>query len=130
MNLKQKNNLIFLLLVLVMALVFAACSGPKGSIIILEEPSGKQFDISYNTWKGQEKCQMSLVKGDEVKVEIYRENGEISMSIYGKNGSEPYQGNDLDTVNFIFNVSETDEYVISLSGNKATGKVLITNLSK
>ena len=130
MHMKRINRFIILPMVVAVVLAFTACSATKGSIVINEKPFGAQFDITFNEWSGQNKCQMSLNKGDEIQVEIIRESGEVSLAIRGKNGSEPYMGNQFDSGTFTVTVPETDGYVIQLSGNNATAKIILTNLSK
>lgn len=130
MHMKRINRFIILQMVVALVLAFSACSATKGSIVINEKPFGAQFDIAFNEWSGHNKCQMSLNKGDEIQVEIVRESGEVSLAIRGKTGSEPYMGNHFDSGTFTVTVPGTDGYVIQLSGDKATGKIVLTNLSK
>ena len=48
--------------------------------------------------------------------------------VSGKNGSEPYTGNDLESGVFTVTVSETDKYDIRITGKDATGKVTVKNV--
>lgn len=98
-----------------------------GSIVILENPSGTECSMEFKKWNGQHKCELMLADGDEIQVEISRESGVINMTISGKNGNEPYTGNDLHSGLFTVTISETDQYMIRLSGNSATGKVIVKN---
>lgn len=130
MHMKKINRFKILPMVVAVVLAFTACTATKGSIVINEKPFGTQFDISFNEWSAQNKCEMLLGKGEVIQVEIARDSGEISLTIRGKNGSEPYAGTNLDAGTFTVTAPETDGYLIQLSGNKATGKIVLTNLSK
>ena len=46
-----------------------------------------------------------------LQIEVSREDGEIALMISGRNGSEPYTGNNLKSGLFTVTVSETDKYV-------------------
>jgi len=123
------HPIVFLPLFIAILIAINACSVPKGGIVILEDTDGTGFTMDMKEWSSQNKCEMHLNKGDELRVEVSLEAGRIDMSITGKNGSEPYTGKDLEP--FVFNVavSETDTYVIRVAGKKATGKVIVKNVS-
>ena len=74
------------------------------------------------------KCELSLNRGDVLQIEVDREGGEIALAVSGKKGSEPYTGNDLKSGVFTVTVSETDEYLIRITGKDATGKVTVKNV--
>ena len=128
MNWKKWSNLVFLFVAVLV--LNGGCWGAKGSVVILEKPGNARFDISFEQWSAQSKCEMSLKKGDEVRVEVDCESGELDLSMRGKKGSEPYTGNDITEVAFTVTVDETDDYVFSFSGAKATGTITLINLSK
>jgi len=73
----------------------------------------------------QNKCELFLNKGDVVQIEVEREYGKIDLMISGKNGSEPYAGNSLESGLFTVKVSETDKYNFQISGKDASGKVIV-----
>lgn len=125
----KKVGMFFVVFVAV-SLLGGGCWGAKGSVVILEKPGNTRFDISFEEWSAQSKCEMSLKKGDEVRVEVDCESGELDLSMRGKKGSEPYTGNDITEVAFTVTVDETDDYVFSFSGAKATGTITLINLSK
>ncbi|HBN82280.1 MAG TPA: hypothetical protein DDZ89_00365 [Clostridiales bacterium] len=117
--------IIFLLLTIALITSITACSTPKGDIVILEKPSGAGFTADFNDWSNKSKCELSLNKGDVLKIEIDHEDGKVGLTISGKNGSEPYTGNDLETGLFTVMVSETDVYVIRITGKDATGMITV-----
>jgi len=125
-----KKVAMFVLVFVAVLLFGSGCWGAKGSVVILEKPGNARFDISFEEWSAQSKCEMSLQKGDEVRVEVDCESGEIDLTMRGKKGSEPYTGNDITEVAFTVTVADTDDYVFSFSGAKASGTITLRNLSK
>lgn len=121
-NIKQ---IIFLLLMVAIITTASACSAPKGSILIVENVDGTGFTMDFKDWSSNNKCELSLNKGDVLQIEIDREDGKISLRISGKNGSEPYEGNNLESGLFTVKVPERDAYAICITGKNATGKVMV-----
>ena len=120
--------LIFLPLVIAIIVSISACSAPKNSILILENPNGTGFIMDFKEWSSKNKCELSLNKGDVLQIEVVREGGKIALMVSGKNGSEPYTGNNLESGVFTVTVSETDRYAIRITGKNATGKVMVKNV--
>lgn len=117
-----------LLVAVAIFLLCSACTAIKGSIVIFENPNGNGFTMQFKEWSAQNKCELSLKRDDVLQVELSREAGEIALTISGKNGGEPYAGNDLPSGIFTVTVSEMDEYVIAISGKDATGSLTVKNL--
>lgn len=132
MPFRKQNGIIFIFLPLLIAIaiVFSACSTSKGSIVIRENPNGTQVTMDFKEWSSNSKCELSLKKGDVLQIEVFREHGEIALVVKGKNGSEPYTGNNLKPGLFTVTVSETDRYEIRITGKGATGKVFVKNVGK
>jgi len=122
------HPIIFLSLVFGIIITLSACSASKGSIVILENPNGTGFTMDFKEWSSKNKCELSLNKGDVLQIEVVREDGEIDLMISGKNGSEPYAGNNLKSIVFTVTVPETDKYDIRIIGKNATGKVTVKNV--
>jgi len=124
---KQNSIIRRIILPLVFAMIIAitACSTPKGSIVILENTNGTGFTMDFKEWSSSDKCELSLNKDDVLQVEVIREGGEIALEIRGKMGSEAYTGNHLESGVFTVKVSETDQYVIRITGKNASGKVIV-----
>lgn len=126
---REKMHLaIFLPLVIVIIMALTACSPTKGSIVILDNPNGSGFTMEYKEWSTDNKCELELNKGDELQINSSNENGEIHLSIRGENGSEAYTGNELKSHSFTVTVSETDKYIIQISGKNATGSLSISKI--
>lgn len=119
------HPIVFLPLFIAILIAISACTATKGSIVILEESDGTGFTMDFKEWSSQNKCELSLVEGDEVQIEVEAESGEIDLVVNGKKGSEPYAGNDLKSIKFTVTVSETDEFVFNVTGKKATGKITV-----
>ena len=129
-RLNMMNMVIFSgVLTLLFILALSACTAAKGNILILEDGQGTGFTMTLKQYTSMNKCELSLAKGDVLQVEIDREEGQISFTVSGKNGSEPYAGNDLQTGIFTITVSETDEYVFRVNGKAATGKIVVRAIS-
>jgi hypothetical protein len=87
--------------------------------VILENPNGTGFTMDFKEWSSKNKCELSLNKGNVLQIEVDREDGEIALLISGKNGSEPYTGNNIESGIFTVTVSETDKYDIRIAGKKS-----------
>ena len=125
---QNMRPLIFLPLVIAIIVSISTCSAPKNSILILENPNGTGFIMDFKEWSSKNKCELSLNKGDVLQIEVVREDGKIALMVSGKNGSEPYSGNNLESGVFTVTVSETDKYAIRITGKNATGKVMVKNV--
>lgn len=119
------HPIVFLPLLISIIIFISACSAPRGSVVILEKPNGTGFTMNFKEWSSKNKCELSLNKGDVLLIEVVYMTGKISLMIRGKNGSEPYTGNDLRSGIFTITVSESDEYVVQITGKNATGKVTV-----
>lgn len=117
--------IIFLPVIIVIIITATACSAPKGSIVILENPNGTGFTMDFTGWSSKNKCELALNKGDELQIEVVREKGEVALVVSGKNGSEPYRGNILKSIVFTLTVSETDKYDFQITGKNASGKLTV-----
>ena len=122
------HPIVFLPLFITVIIVISSCTAQKGRIIINESPNGTEFTMNYGKLSAKHKCELSLNKGDVLQIEVICEEGEISLEIRGKNGSQPYTGNNLKPGVFTVTVSEQDEYVFQVKGNDATGKIIVKNL--
>ncbi len=115
-------------LTLLFIFTLSACTSQKGSILILEDGHGTGFTMDLKEYSSTSKCELSLVRGDVVQVEIECKEGDIALIVSGKNGTAPYTGNDLKSGIFTVTVSETDEYIMRITGKNATGQVMIKNV--
>jgi len=122
------HPIVFLPLFIAVIITISACTAPKGSIVILEDPDGTGFTMDFKAWSAENKCELPLREGDVLQIEIARESGEITLSVSGRNGSEPYTGKGLKSGGFTVAVSETDDYAIRIAGKGATGKITVKNL--
>lgn len=123
------HPIVFLPMFIAILIAINACKAAKGSIVILEETNGTGLTMDLKEWNSQDKRELSLNKGDELRVEVACEAGQIDLTITGKNGSEPYVGNNLESFAFTVAIAETDTYVIRVAGKNATGKVSVKNIA-
>ena len=124
------HPIVFLPLLMSIIIAISACSETKGSIVVLENPNGTGFTMDLKKWSLENKCELSLNKGDVLQIEVAREGGKIALAVSGKKGSEPYTGNNLESGLFTVTVSETDKYDILITGKNATGKGTVKKVQK
>lgn len=124
-RINNMHPIVFLPLFIAVIIAVSSCSAQKGSIIVLENPDGTGFTMDLKEWSSNNKCELSLSEGDVLQVEIVLEEGEISLTIRGENGAEPYAGNNLESMKFTVTVSETDNYITYVTGKNATGKITV-----
>jgi hypothetical protein len=127
---KNVSSIIILSLVMAIVLSVSACNPAKGSIVILENPNATGFTMDFKEWSAKNKGELSLRSGDVLQIEVVREEGEVALTVSGKKGSEPYTGNHLETGVFTITVSETDVYLVQITGKDATGKVTVKNVER
>ncbi len=75
-----------------------------------------------------DQCEIHLIEGDTVRVETIYAGGEISFTIKGTSGSEPYTGNDLRSGMFTVTVPEEDDYILELRGKNASGSISVEKI--
>jgi len=122
------SRIIIVPLVIAIVSTISACTATKGSIVILENVNGAAFTMDFKEWSTTDKCELSLNSGDVLQIGVVREDGVIGLEVNGKKGSEPYTGNRLESGVFTVTVSETDEYLIRITGKDATGTVTVKNV--
>lgn len=115
-------------MVIAAILLVSACAFDKGNIDIHKNETGSEIVMELTDFNAGDECRLSLKERDTLQIDISLDSGSIGLEISGINGSQPYTGNDLESALFTVTVSETDEYVFRITGNGATGKVIITNL--
>lgn len=126
-GIRKKRPLFLLPLLLALMISLSACRA--GYVAILDSPNGRGVVIDYKEWSEKNKCELSMSKNEVLQITVDREGGKIALNIRGKDGgSEPYTGNDLQSGTFTVTVSETDHYVIQISGNDASGRMTLKNL--
>ncbi|NLT57925.1 MAG: hypothetical protein GXX99_03060 [Clostridiales bacterium] len=110
------------------AILCSSCTKTADGTVRLEQPDETAFTVEFEAWSAENACELSLMQQDTLQIEVSRDDGKIGLTIRGKNGSEPYTGNDLCPGLFTVTVSETDDYVFTLTGDRATGRVAVRNL--
>lgn len=121
-------QLVAVLLGITLLALFTACNASDGSIIITEDINGAGCKMEFKSWGSVDKCDIHLKEGDTVRVDTLYISGEISLSIKGTGGTEPYTGNDLRSGMFTVTVSEEDDYSIELRGKNASGSISVQKI--
>ena len=85
------HPIIFLPLFIAVITAISACSETKGSIVVLENPNGTGFTINLNKWSLENKCELSLSKGDVLQIEVSREGGKIALRSEAKGQRALYE---------------------------------------
>lgn len=124
------HPIVFLPVFIALLIVISSCTSQKGSIVILENPDGTGFTMSFREWSLKNKCELSLEKGNVLQFDVDREKGEIALEVIGKKGSEPYTGNDVEPGIFTVTVPDTDKYEVRITGKNATGKVTVKKVGR
>jgi len=119
-----------LMIVSVIVLIFTGCEVTKGSILINEKIPGKEFKIEFSEWTNENKCVLPMKQSDELQIEIISDSGAISLEISDLNGNSTYTGTYRDSTSFTVKVPHDGEYLITMKGSKASGKIDIKNLAR
>lgn len=122
------HPIVFLPVFITILIVLSGCSANNGRIVILENPNGTGFTMDFKDWSSSNKCELSLGKDDVLQIEVVKDGGEVGLVIRGQNGTEPYTGNNLQSMRFTVRVSETDRYVFHIAGKNASGKITVKKL--
>ena len=112
---------------LFMLLPITSCQRNGGTV--REYRSETQYQLEFDRWSGESTHQLSLKKGDELKVDLICESGKLALTIRGESGTEAYTGNSLSTGMFTVKAPLEDSYIITVTGKKLCGSLDITNLS-
>ncbi|MGI5854404.1 MAG: hypothetical protein ACOX8I_08800 [Bacillota bacterium] len=125
----MRRIVLSILALTIILLTYSGCTIAKGSIIIKESISGTKCAIEFLEWSGQNKCELSLDKDDELQVVIACESGNVALEIRSKSGVKAYTGIDLQNCSFTVQVPESNEYVITIIGKRASGSISVEKIS-
>lgn len=94
----------------------ATFSGSKTS-------NNNQFLVDFDVMNSTVKGDMPLSKGETVETTIDIKKGDVDIIVVNENGTIAYQGNDVETCNFMIEIKETGTYTFYITGSKAEGNV-------
>lgn len=77
------------------------------------------FDLLNTTINGK----MPLLAGDTVAAAIDIKKGDVDIKVVNENGTIAYQGNNVQTCNFVLAIKDPGTYSFSITGFKAKGSV-------
>lgn len=127
---KDMRKIAYILLSAITVILYSACTAARGSVLIRENIAGTGCGIEFVEWSGQNKCELSFDRNDELLVNIDCDGGSISLDIRSKSGAEAYRGNSLEKTAFTVKTPEKGEYVITIKGDHATGSTKIKKVNK
>lgn len=121
---KKASRHIILSVIICMTFSLTAC-GPwrqvefDGSKI----ENADRFEMDFTVLNTTYTHEMPIGKGQYVEVRVTKDKGTLLLSIEDENGDAVYQGDDISTGEFIVYVDEPGNYIFSVSGESASGKV-------
>jgi D-alanyl-D-alanine carboxypeptidase len=77
------------------------------------------FDVMNSTVNGN----MLLSEGETVETTFDIKKGDVDIIVVNENGTIAYQGNDVETCNFMIEIKEAGTYTFYITGFKAEGSV-------
>lgn len=126
MKIKIQIGRSFLLVLVLMlsSLVFLTGCNTKCKFDGLKVVDENGFRMDYSMLDKTEEAVLSLVKGDELEVDISQKKGTVSVLVC-VDGREPvYKGSDLGEAHFTLIIPESGDYHISITGHRSQGLVL------
>lgn len=127
---KNAFNQLIALLFVVFALALTACEADFVGNKIYNGSAGV-YTLDFSALNRSEK-QTVTVKEDEsvFNVEITVDEGTLGIEVYTESGEKVYVGNDLQTASFSLDKLKKGRYDITVTGEKAKGKVVVKIKSK
>jgi hypothetical protein len=83
------------------------------------------FDVLNSTVDGS----IPLSEGETIDTAINIKKGDVDIIVTNENGTIAYQGNDVETSDFILEIEEAGTYTFSITGTKAKGSVYFVKSS-
>ncbi len=127
---KNAFNRLIALLFVAFAFTLTACEADFVGNKIYNGSAGV-YTLDFSALNRSEK-QTVTVKEDEsvFDVEITAEEGKIDIEIYSESGEKVYVGSGLQTASFSLDKLKKGRYDITVTGEKAKGKVVVKIKSK
>ncbi len=125
---KRKINFYILLIIVILCMFFiSGCQNMmtfSGTCV----STGKKFLLDFKYLNTTYESWMDLEEDDRVKTEIMIEEGIVDIYVKKPDGDIVYQGNDVDSCDFILEIKESGRYHLMVIGNKASGSVHFNKL--
>lgn len=116
---------IFTVLILVIfAISVCGCTVSSGvSLNMTEKNSSHQMKASYSKYSGYKKTFITVKSGEtkKVNVSVVTKKGDISLKITNDDGKVFYEGDKMNTSDFIVNLDEAGKYTIKVEAEKHSG---------
>jgi len=111
-------------LAIIISIICAGCTTGSGSALLMNENnSGNRMSASYERFSGYKKTTIELKSGEtkDVSVNITSEKGEISLKITHEDGTVAYQGDDMETSDFVVTLDKEGKYTVRIDAKKHNG---------
>ena len=121
----KKNLLIlFVCLAAVLLILQFRPNGPafEGKV----EKTDTTYALNLTRLNGKDSHTLSMAEGSAMKVHFETTGGSLSLFITAPDGSTFYEGNGKGLTDFVLNVTEGDEYTITVEGKDGQGSLRIT----
>lgn len=82
-----------------------------------------RFEMDFAVLNTTYTYEMAIGKDQYVEVRVTKDKGRLVLSIEDENEDAVYQGDDVSVGEFIVYVDEPGNYIFSVSGERASGKV-------
>jgi hypothetical protein len=101
---------------------FAGCEN-KPTFSGSKTGNDNQFLADFDAMNTTIKSEMPLSEGEKVETTIDIKKGEVDILVENENGTIAYQGDDVETGNFMIEIEEAGTYTFSITGSEAEGSV-------
>jgi len=114
------------LLIVMFALIVFVAGCDNTTFTGSKTGNDEQFLVDFDVLNTTVDSKMQLTKGDKIKTDIDIKKGDVDIRVKNEKGKTAYQGNDVASCSFIFEIEETGTYTFYIKGSKAKGKVYFT----
>ena len=89
---------------------------------------GKKFELDFKLLNTAYESWMTLDEGNKVKTSFEITEGSVDIYVRYEDNSIIYQGNDVESGDFIIEISKSDKYYFEVIGSHAAGYVHFNKL--
>jgi hypothetical protein len=82
-----------------------------------------RFLVDFDAMNTTVKSDMPLSEGETIETTIDIKKGDVDIIVENENGTIAYQGNDVESCNFMIEIEEAGTYTFYITGFKAEGSV-------
>jgi hypothetical protein len=121
----------FLIILLIILLTFAGCSG-NIEIGSIENNTSKEMSASYTKFSGTKQTNLTVEAGKpiDISADIVTKKGSLNVYIYQKGEKSEanynYSGTNIKTTNFTVTLSDPGDYIIKVTARNHKGSFSFT----